>query len=54
MRHSSRKVSAVPMDQALEKAYSKPRKLFAGITGFTRRYEADCKWNLTKHEKAKY
>ena len=53
VRHSSRKGSAVPMNQALEKAYSKPAKLFAGIIGFTR-MEAVCKWNLTEHEKAKY
>ena len=54
MRHSSRKCSAVSMDQALEKAYNKPAKLSAGIIGFTRRKEAVCKWNLIKHEKAKY
>ena len=54
VRHSSRKGSAVPMDQALEKAYSKPTKSFAGIIGFTHRKDAVCKWNLTKHEKAKY
>ena len=54
MRHSSRKGSAVPMDQALEKAYNKPTKSSAGIIGFTRRKETICKWNLIKHEKAKY
>ena len=54
MRHSSRKGSAVPMDQALEKAYNKPTKSSAGIIGFTRRKETVCKWNLIKHEKAKY
>ena len=54
MRHSSRKGSAVPIDQALEKAYSKPAKSSVGIIGFTRRKEAICKWNLIKHEKAKY
>ena len=42
------------MDQALEKAYSKPTKSFAGIIGFTHRKDAVCKWNLKKHEKAKY
>ena len=54
MRHTSRKGSAVPMDQALEKAYNKPAKSSAGIIGFTRRKEAVCKWNLIKHEKEKY
>ena len=49
MRHSSRKRSAVSMDQALE-----PAKSSAGINGFTRRKEAVCKWNFIKHEKAKY
>ena len=39
MRRSSRKDSAIPMDQALEKAYSKPAKSFAGIIGFARRKE---------------
>ena len=42
------------MDQALEKACSKPTKSFAGIIGFTQRKDAVCKWNLTKHEKVKY
>ena len=54
VRHTSRKGSAVPMDQALEKAYNKPAKSSAGIIGFTRRKEAVCKWNLIKHEKGKY
>ena len=54
VRHTSRKGSAVPMDQALEKAYNKPAKSSAGIIGFTRRKEAVCKWNLIKHEKEKY
>ena len=54
VRHSSRKCSAVPLDQALEKAYHKPAKSSAGIIGFTRRKEAVCKRNLIKHEKAKY
>ena len=42
------------IDQALEKAYNKPAKSSSGIIGFTRRKEAVCKWNLIKHEKAKY
>ena len=54
MRHSSRKGSAVPMDQALEKAYNKRAKSSSGIIGFTRRKEAVRKWNLIKHEKVKY
>ena len=54
VRHSSRKGSAVPMDQALEKAYNKRAKSSSGIIGSTRRKEAVCKWNLIKHEKAKY
>ena len=53
-RHSLRKVIAVPMDQALEKEYNKPAKSSSGIIGFTRRKEAVCKWNLIKHERAKY
>ena len=54
LKHSSRKGSTVPMDQALEKACSKPAKSFAGIIGFTQRKEAVCEWSLTKYEKAKY
>ena len=54
VRHTLRKGSAVPMDQALEKAYNKPAKSAAGIIGFTRRKAAVCKWNLIKHEKANY
>lgn len=52
--HSMKKSSALPMDQALEKEYNKPAKSQSGIIGFTRRKEAVCKWNLIKHEKAKY
>ena len=52
--HSFRKDSAVSLDQALEKFGSKPAKSSAGIIGFTRRKETVCKWNLIKHEKAKY
>ena len=54
VRHTSRNGSAVPIDQALEKEYNKPAKSQAGIIGFTRRKEAVCKWNIIKHEKAKY
>ena len=54
VRHSSRKGSTVPMNQALEKAYNKPAKSSAVIAGFIRRKEAVCKRNLIKHEKAKY
>ena len=54
MRHTSRNGSAVSIDQALEKEYNKPAKSQAGIIGFTRRKEAVCKWNIIKHEKAKY
>ena len=42
------------MDQTLEKAYNKQAKSSAGIIGFARQKEAVCKWNLIKHEKAKY
>ena len=54
VRHTSRNGSAVPIVQALEKEYNKPAKSQAGIIGFTRRKEAVCKWNIIKHEKAKY
>ena len=54
VRHSFRKGSAVPIDQALEKEYNKPAKSPSGIIGVTRRKEAVYKWNLIKHEKAKY
>ena len=54
LRDTYREGNAVPMDQALVKAYNKPAKSSAGIIGFTRRKEAVCKWNLIKHEKAKY
>ena len=45
--------SAVPMDQALEKAYNKPAKGQGGIIGFTRRKEAVAQFNLIRHEKAR-
>ena len=40
VRRSSRKCSAVPMDQALENAYNKPAKSSACIIGFTRRKQS--------------
>ena len=43
VRHVSRKNNAFPMDQALGKAYNKPAKSSANITGFTRRKEIVCK-----------
>ena len=46
MRQSSMEGSAIPMDQALEKAYNKPAKSSTVIIGFTRRKEAICKGNL--------
>ena len=48
VRHTLSKGSAVPMDQALEKAYNKPAKAAGRIIGVTRRKEAVCKWNLIK------
>ena len=53
VRHVSRKDNAFPMDQALGKAYNKPAKSSASITGFTRRKEIVCKWNLIKDDKEK-
>ena len=37
VHHTTRKESAVPMDQALEKAYKKVAKSQSGIIGFSRR-----------------
>ena len=37
VRHSKRKASAVPMDQALEKASNKPAKSNSEIVGISRR-----------------
>ena len=54
MRHTSRNGTAVPIDQALKKEYNKPAKSQASLIGFTRRKETVCKWNIIKHEKAKY
>ena len=45
VRHSHRKCSAVPMDQALEKEYNKDAKEKGGVIGF---------FNLIKHEKLQY
>ena len=54
VKHTTRSASAVPMDEALEKAYNKPAKGQSGIIGFSRHKEAVCKWNIIKHEKANY
>ena len=52
--HTTRKGSGVPFDQALESAYNKPAKGPGGVIGISRKKEAVLKWNLIKHEKAKY
>ena len=54
VRHTTRRCSADPMDQALEKTYNKPAKCQSGIIGISRRKNAVCKWSIIKHEKAKY
>ena len=54
VRHTLRRGSAVPMDEALEQSYNKPVKAAVGIIGITRRKETACKWNIIKHEKAHY
>ena len=54
VRHTVKCGSAVPMDQALEKEYNKSAKGEGGIIGFSRRKEAVAKWNIIKHEKAKF
>ena len=54
VHYTKRNGSAIPIDQALEKAYNKPAKGPGGIIGFTRRKESVAKWNLLQHEKAGY
>ena len=54
VRMSKRRGRAVPMDQALEKAFNKPSKGQSGIIGMSRRKEAVCKWSLIIHEKMRY
>ena len=46
--------SAVPMDQALEKAYNKLAKGQLGIIGFTRRKEAVAQFNLIDMKRLKF
>ena len=46
-----RKVSSIPLDQALEIQYNKPAKNQSGIVGITRKKEAVNKWNILRHEK---
>ena len=46
VRHTERKRSAVPIDQALEKAYNKVTKEGQGVIGFTKQKEAVAKWSL--------
>ena len=50
VHHTKGSGSAVPIDQALEKAYNKPAKGPGGIIGYTRRKESVAKWNLIQHE----
>ena len=42
------------MDQALQKATNKPAKSNAGIAGISWLKDAVCRWNVIKHEKAKF
>ena len=44
----------MPFDQALGSAYNNPAKGPGGVIGISRKKEAVLKWNLIKHEKAKY
>ena len=54
VHHTDRKGNSVPIDQALESAYNKPAKGPGGIIGISKKKESVAKWNLIKHEKAKY
>ena len=54
VQHSRRPCSAIPIDQALEKAYNKTAKGKGGIIGITAQKAAVAKWNLIKHEKMQY
>ena len=54
VHHTVRRASGVPVDQALEQAYNKPAKGSGGMVGITKRKEAVAKWNIIKHQKAKY
>ena len=54
VRHTNRKCSAVPMDQALEKEYNKVAKWNGWVIGFSKQKGTVAKWNLTKCEKLQY
>ena len=54
VRHTHRKCSAVPMDQALEKEYNKVAKGKSGENEFPKQKGTATKWNLIKHEKLQY
>ena len=51
VRHTSRKGSGMPMDQALEKAYNKVSKGPGGVIGITKNKSAIARWNIIKHDK---
>ena len=54
VKHTRRSPSALPVDQALEKAYNKPAKGPSGVIVITKRKEAVLKWNILEHMKMKY
>ena len=54
VQHSTRPFIAVPIDQALEKAYNKTAKGKVGIIGITAQKATIAKWNLIKHVKMQY
>ena len=54
VHHTTTKRGALPMDQALEKAFNKVAKSQSGIIGFSRRKQAVAKWNIKKHQKSNF
>ena len=51
VRYTFPKISAVYLIKPLKKEHAKSH---SGMIGFIRKKEAICRWNIIRHEKAKY
>ena len=54
VRHTHRKFSAVPLDQALEKEYNKVAKGKGGVIEYSKQKGTVAKWNLINQEKLRH
>ena len=54
VKHSANSGSCVPLEQVIEKKYSKSTKRPSGIIGYIGRKEGVLKWNIIHHKKRQF